>query len=436
RPTMDATHDSGADPMLVARAHLVAGGAYRAAGERAAATRELTRALHIATTLGAAVIEGEAMLELARLLDDAGELEQSHRHVVEALRRFASTGSRVEEASALVVLADLSRARGEHDAAQTAVDRALLLFHEAGDLVGTTQARRAELMLLLDLDRHEGRSFVVDTEVVGEADRVQLGLLQAWSRHGAGDLDGAASRYDELDERARRAALGELEALVLASKATLSMERRDGARAHVLFRSAQAALGGRRPRSMSTFFALGAVLDGVLARELADAAPDPDPVVTAIRRLAVTPGSWPEVEAELRRLGATRFLARLALRALTPDARGRVEAQLPGDALVIAAGGRWFRAPGLPVVELERRKPLARILAALADARAARPDVLVGRDELEHAGWPGERIVPAAAAHRVRVAISTLRKLGLAGVLLTRDDGYLLDARCRMLRDG
>jgi hypothetical protein len=32
-----------------------------------------------------------------------------------------------------------------------------------------------------------------------------------------------------------------------------------------------------------------------------------------------------------------------------------------------------------------------------------------------------------AAQTRVRVAIATLRKLGLRGVLLTRDDGYLLD---------
>ena len=43
---------------------------------------------------------------------------------------------------------------------------------------------------------------------------------------------------------------------------------------------------------------------------------------------------------------------------------------------------------------------------------------------------------PEAAAHRVRVAISTLRKVGLSRWLLTRDDGYLLDARCPMLRAG
>jgi hypothetical protein len=32
-----------------------------------------------------------------------------------------------------------------------------------------------------------------------------------------------------------------------------------------------------------------------------------------------------------------------------------------------------------------------------------------------------------AAQTRVRVAVATLRKLGLRGLLVTRDDGYVLD---------
>jgi hypothetical protein len=48
-------------------------------------------------------------------------------------------------------------------------------------------------------------------------------------------------------------------------------------------------------------------------------------------------------------------------------------------------------------------------------------------DELLEAGWPGERVGPEAGFARVRNALSTLRKMGLRDVLLTRDDGYLLD---------
>ena len=38
-------------------------------------------------------------------------------------------------------------------------------------------------------------------------------------------------------------------------------------------------------------------------------------------------------------------------------------------------------------------------------------------------------ILAAAGAHRVRVAVSTLRKLGLANLIVTTGEGYALDAR-------
>ena len=50
-------------------------------------------------------------------------------------------------------------------------------------------------------------------------------------------------------------------------------------------------------------------------------------------------------------------------------------------------------------------------------------------DALIACGWPGERIVAKSGASRVYVALSTLRKLGLRDLLLSRDDGYLLDAQ-------
>jgi len=49
-------------------------------------------------------------------------------------------------------------------------------------------------------------------------------------------------------------------------------------------------------------------------------------------------------------------------------------------------------------------------------------------------GWPGERVHPEAGADRVYMALSTLRKLGLREVLVSRDDGYLLDPRVPVTR--
>ncbi len=62
-------------------------------------------------------------------------------------------------------------------------------------------------------------------------------------------------------------------------------------------------------------------------------------------------------------------------------------------------------------------------------ARLARPGDALGRDELLAAGWPEEKVMPAAAQNRVRVALSTLRTLGLRTLLVTEAGGHRLDER-------
>jgi hypothetical protein len=76
-------------------------------------------------------------------------------------------------------------------------------------------------------------------------------------------------------------------------------------------------------------------------------------------------------------------------------------------------------------VSLERRRPLARILVALAKAHSQKK--ALSSQELQEAGWPGERMLASAGVHRVRVAVSTMRKLGVGKFLQTVEDGYRLD---------
>jgi hypothetical protein len=47
--------------------------------------------------------------------------------------------------------------------------------------------------------------------------------------------------------------------------------------------------------------------------------------------------------------------------------------------------------------------------------------------ELIESGWPGELMLHDSAVARVYTTVNRLRALGLDSVLLTRDDGYLLD---------
>ena len=128
-------------------------------------------------------------------------------------------------------------------------------------------------------------------------------------------------------------------------------------------------------------------------------------------------------------LTATSFDARFALRM----ARRAVERAHPTylRTLRLARGGRWFEVEGARV-DLGRRGALRRILVALAERHAASPARGIGQEELVAAGWPGERVLVDAGATRVRVAIATLRRLGLRSMLLTRDDGYVIDPSARV----
>lgn len=100
------------------------------------------------------------------------------------------------------------------------------------------------------------------------------------------------------------------------------------------------------------------------------------------------------------------------------------------DELHVAEDGRWFLAQG-KLVDLSRRPTLARILAALATS----PEPLKGWALIE-IGWPNEKIIASAAKIRIRVAIATLRTLGLMPYLVSRQPGYALSCTIIQHRAG
>ena len=122
----------------------------------------------------------------------------------------------------------------------------------------------------------------------------------------------------------------------------------------------------------------------------------------------------------------TSIDARFAVRMLAKSLVTNDNASPPG-ALSLAQDATWFRIDDGPRIDLQRRGSLRRILSALVDARASSPGAAVSRDDLLAKGWPGQKLHPEAASKRLRVAIATLRTLGLRSILLTRDDGYLVD---------
>lgn len=102
------------------------------------------------------------------------------------------------------------------------------------------------------------------------------------------------------------------------------------------------------------------------------------------------------------------------------------------SAIQVADDGTWFTTDS-GRVDVARRGAVRRILAALTSARIGQPAKALSVDELFQIGWPGERIPYESQVRRVYTAIWTLRTLGLDGVLLTRDEGYLLDPKRAVL---
>jgi hypothetical protein len=100
-----------------------------------------------------------------------------------------------------------------------------------------------------------------------------------------------------------------------------------------------------------------------------------------------------------------------------------------GVPLIVDVECRWFRLRA-GIVGLGRREVLQRILRCLVSRRLAAPGAPVTIDEIFAAGWPGqEQIHRFAMVNRIRVAIATLRKLGLERAVLTTEGGYLIDPR-------
>jgi hypothetical protein len=80
-------------------------------------------------------------------------------------------------------------------------------------------------------------------------------------------------------------------------------------------------------------------------------------------------------------------------------------------------------------IALDGRPPLWRIVLALVAAQAE--GRALGTAELFECGWPGERASRECRTNRVYVAVATLRRLGLRGLVVRSTGGYSLDAEVR-----
>ena len=369
-PVLEATARSGADPSLYSRALAAQGSLLRRRGRGQLGAQSLVHALSIAREVGEEALVARVMLELGQALDARGEHDQARDHYHQA-RRGSGGDARIEGA-ALRGLGLLAVGQGDGADARALLEQAAARhrgdpFEEAKDL-------RALGRLNLD-EGHLGAAH----ECVARARDLSLGCedrrgkaladgLLAAIQHDQGDLATAREGYEDAIAHLARCGFAAEEARVMGRLAVLARQQ-------------------DRP---------------VEARAL---------LGTAIERL--------------RRAGDERLADQLRPHLDELDARAADGP--PAADLVVGPEGGWFCTAGGERVSLHHRQPLRRVLHALTRQRLEHAGDPLDAASLLEAGWPGERIIPEAGIHRVRVAVSTLRKFGLRDVLKTRGSAYLLD---------
>ncbi|NUO48673.1 MAG: tetratricopeptide repeat protein [Polyangiaceae bacterium] len=392
---------------------------HRALGHRRAEGLEYNRLAHLAFRTGrtkenhslmaralAALREaGDRMNEalcthnLGYQLLDEGRTEEAMRNFETALGTYRELGMRRNEGAALAHLGAAHLDAGDLPTASSYFEQALFIHSSVGD-------RYTESFTL----RHFARLWIEQGDWE-EADRLVATGLEA----------------------ARASANAQAEAFLLGYRAATLAMRDDLEGATELIRVARESAG--RYEGMRVPEAVE-ILEGCidLARARQAQARGDEETSRVLREKARARCGSPSTDS-----GAIRHAQRVVKLALDGDAELPApqpeKSGTPAFVIRLSADGRKITLGEQPTVDFSRRRAQRAILHRLIAHREESPGEALSWSDLFEAGWPGERVQVEAGFGRVRTTIWALRKLGLFAVLLTRDDGYLLEPRVDIVRE-
>ncbi|MCA9623032.1 MAG: ATP-binding protein [Myxococcales bacterium] len=361
-------------------------------------------------------LASEALLARAGALFDRGRL----RDALATLDAVPPSGPAAELRVAAL------RRLGRWDEARTLAERALAA---ASDDEASHRLRGALATLDLelgDLEAAREQLLVVRRSTADPKSRALADGMIGHADQELGELGAAAERYDAAREAFLRLGERRLAAAYAGYRASVAHERGD-ADAEARYRHAIDEVAPLAPPFAALFAAsLGALLadrgDGEAAeqafaradQELAGCTDAAIRRAVAIHRTSLV-GALDGGGASDESRGVTSDDVRFAMRLRQARAQGLALALRCEDQRVIL---------GDLTIDLTRRPTLWRLLEALIEARQRGTEA--SRDALIAAAWGDERILPKAAAHRLRVAIHELRRMGLRSVLKREGDGYAL----------
>jgi predicted ATPase len=418
----DAIARAAGDGTLRLRALGALGLAEWQAGDLPAAERALLAAVEQANAARDQATEVVLLRRLANLLIDRRHFDEARRFADRALVLVGTTDNRLEAGPVLATSSLLLHLTGQREQAGQLGLRALEALREMGD-----DRREAITLANLGLIHHElgqaeeARGFFEQSIRAARygGGRRFLGFVTGWLArldHELGRTDDAARGYGEAIELLAEANAHRMHALFRAARAALDADRGETAAAEHGIAEAERNAPSGDPHLAASLAVYRACVELRAGPAASASAHD------ARARAAAVASESEDVGFALRLLDA-----RLATPAVAPPSLLRAEA------LHVGAGGRWFRAPSGPVVDLSRRRSLRLVLDALARQRVEAPGRPLTVEALVERGWPGERMRSKSAAMRAYTSITRLRKLGLSEYLISRAAGYLLDPRVELV---
>ncbi|HLV60417.1 MAG TPA: tetratricopeptide repeat protein [Fredinandcohnia sp.] len=339
-----------------------------------------SRALEIFRALGHLRYQGVTLLNIGAVASHLGRFDEARRRLVESRRIFRLLENPASEANVLLNLGGVSLAEGKLDEAASWLKKALALERQLGNprVRGLALAGLAHVAL-------ESHSPQRAATLLDEA----LALLRPMKEW----------RYVSIYLPFHALCIGRLGRLEEAWR-VMRQARSDFER-----------VGDEA--SLRTVALLEDLLrlEETVSREGLEAARR---IAHEIEAALAEPVQGPSTEETF--IG--RRLARKELERLAPHTATAV--------LRVGPEAAWFECAGSRV-DLRRRSAVRRMFRALVEKRLRAPGAGLPAEALVEVGWPGERILPDAAATRVYSGIRTLRSLGLEGILLRHAEGYLLD---------
>ena len=421
------------DDVLLARA-LVAKARVTLEESRVAdAEKELRRAVELSSDAKDAATEAEARRSLGWALIAMNRLDEAEKELERAHLVHREQGSARGEADARVALGLVRAFQGRSEESLGCLRDALAIHVEHGDVI-----RQEKVLGFAALAGHAAVDVArgLPRDVLARAPEESLSVVpgavrdvvEAQAAHKAGWVEALAHYRAGAAAADPRAALASFEA-ALAVLGKLGIARGASAiRAHAAVALAEtgdlmeADAWIERAHRDAKDVPGGALVVDVFAAAVGAIRGDTKSARDVLDRARRADASTPELAAALA-------LLERVLRA----PRDAGPASIAAPVLEVAAEARSFVAGGTRV-DLGRYGPVRKLLDALVEARLSRPGEALSAEALIEAGWPGERMRHTAGLLRVYSAVRRLRRLGLESILVTRDDGYLLDPNAHVRR--